>query len=376
MTKGLPTLRRRASPLASPSVQRELLEGLELPMSFPRALERAGLLPLRSMGVGVLQVNVGKLCNQTCRHCHVDAGPDRTEIMPDEVVEAVLGVLESTHIPTLDLTGGAPELHPRFRELVSRAKALGRHVIDRCNLAVLTLPRFQDLPEFLAAHRVEIVASLPHFAKHYTDVQRGDGTFEKSLLALRRLNDLGYGRGGTGLILNLVTNPAGAFLPGPQDALERDWKREMERRHGIVFDRLLTLANMPISRFLEYLQESGNLHRYMDRLVRAFNPVAAQAVMCRYTLSVGWDGTLYDCDFNQMLDLPVAPPAPRTVQEFHLALLERREIALGPHCFGCTAGQGSSCGGAVARQPASVPSHLPGESQGQSAQPGGGDARG
>ncbi len=317
-------------------------------MGFSQALEKVGLFPLRSVGITVLQVNVGKLCNQTCRHCHVDAGPDRTEVMPDAVVEAVLGVLEKTEIPTLDLTGGAPELHPRFREMVERAKGLGRHVMDRCNLTVLTLPRFHDLPEFLAEHGVEIVASLPHFARHHTDAQRGDGTFEKSILALRRLNELGYGREGSGLVLNLVTNPAGAYLPGPQHALEKDWKRELERRHGIVFNRLLTLTNMPISRFLEYLQESGNLHRYMDRLVQAFNPLAAQAVMCRYTLSVGWDGTLYDCDFNQMLELPVAPPAPRTIQEFDAALLEGREIVLGPHCFGCTAGQGSSCGGAVA----------------------------
>lgn len=317
-------------------------------MGFSQALEKVGLFPLRSVGITVLQVNVGKLCNQTCRHCHVDAGPDRTEVMPDAVVEAVLGVLEKTEIPTLDLTGGAPELHPRFREMVERAKGLGRHVMDRCNLTVLTLPRFHDLPEFLAEHGVEIVASLPHFARYHTDAQRGDGTFEKSLLALRRLNELGYGREGSGLVLNLVTNPAGAYLPGPQHALEKDWKRELERRHGIVFNRLLTLTNMPISRFLEYLQESGNLHRYMDRLVQAFNPLAAQAVMCRYTLSVGWDGTLYDCDFNQMLELPVAPPAPRTIQEFDAALLEGREIVLGPHCFGCTAGQGSSCGGAVA----------------------------
>lgn len=268
--------------------------------------------------------------------------------MTDRVVDAFLEVLEKTRIPTLDITGGAPELHPRFREIVTRARALGRHVMDRCNLTVLLAPRFQDLPEFLAENQVEIVASMPHYSRHLTDAQRGAGTFQRSLEVLRRLNRLGYGGENSGLVLNLVANPVGAFLPARQDALERDWKREMERRHGVRFNNLLTLANMPISRFLEYLQESGNLGRYMGKLVSAFNPRAAQAVMCRYTLSVGWDGTLFDCDFNQMLDLPVNHGAPRTIFDFDSAWLERRAIVVGPHCFGCTAGQGSSCGGATA----------------------------
>jgi len=267
--------------------------------------------------------------------------------MGDEVVEAVLSVLEGARIPILDITGGAPELHPRFREMVSRARAVGTHVMDRCNLTILTLPRFDDLPEFLARNRVEIVASLPHFSGRQTDAQRGEGIYEKSILALRRLNALGYGEEGSGLVLNLVTNPVGAFLPGRQDALERDWKRELDRRHGIRFNNLFAITNMPISRFLEYLGESGNLEPYMDRLVKAFNPAAAASVMCRYTLSVGWDGTLYDCDFNQMLELPVTGSVPRTIQELDLAPLARRSIVLGPHCFGCTAGQGSSCGGAT-----------------------------
>jgi len=304
-------------------------------------------MPLQAVGVTVLQINVGKVCNQTCGHCHVDAGPDRHEVMPDEVVEAVLSVLEQTRIPTLDITGGAPELHPRFREMVTRARAMGKHVMDRCNLTILTLPRFDDLPEFLAENRVEIVASLPHFSARQTDAQRGEGIYEKSVLALRRLNALGYGEEGSGLVLNLVTNPVGAFLPAPQHALERDWKRELDRRHGIRFNNLFTITNMPISRFLEYLQESGNLERYMDRLVGAYNPVAASSAMCRYTLSVGWDGTLYDCDFNQMLELPVTGSAPRSILEFDQATLAGRKIVLGPHCFGCSAGQGSSCGGAT-----------------------------
>lgn len=348
MGKALPTLQRRGAELASPMAQRDLLRRLELARSFPAALAESGLLPFQAVGVTVLQINVGRVCNQTCKHCHVDAGPDREEVMSNEVVDAVLSVLERTRIPTLDITGGAPELHPRFREMVFRARALGRHVMDRCNLTVLATPRFDDLPEFLAENRVEIVASLPHFSSRQTDAQRGEGTYEKSILALRRLNALGYGEEGSGLVLNLVTNPVGAFLPARQDALERDWKRELDRRHGIRFNNLFTITNMPISRFLEFLRESGNLKRYMERLVGGFNPVAAASAMCRYTLSVGWEGTLHDCDFNQMLDLPVAATAPRTIQDFDETLLAGREIVLGPHCFGCTAGQGSSCGGATA----------------------------
>jgi radical SAM/Cys-rich protein len=348
MRRPLPTLQRRGNALSFPGVQLEVLSGVGLRQGFHEALQGADLFPLQALGITVLQVNVGKKCNLTCKHCHVDAGPERTEVMPDAVVDQVLAVMEGTDIPTLDITGGAPELHPRFREMVSRARDLGRHVMDRCNLTILLAPRFQDLPEFLAEHQVEVVASLPHYNQGQTDAQRGEGTFRESLEALRKLNGLGYGREGSGLLLNLVTNPVGAFLPARQDALERDWKREMERRHGIVFNNLYTITNMPISRFLEYLQESGNLERYMDRLVSAFNPQAAQAVMCRYTLSVGWDGSLFDCDFNQMLALSVNHGAPRTIFDFDLEALKRREIVIGPHCFGCTAGQGSSCGGAVA----------------------------
>jgi radical SAM/Cys-rich protein len=348
MGRALPTLKKTGAPLAAPAVQRALLDRLSLDRSFVQALKDADLWPFRAVGVTVLQANVGKLCNQVCRHCHVDAGPDRDEVMPDAVVEAVLSVLARTRIPTLDITGGAPELHPRFREMVVRARELGTHVMDRCNLTILTLPRFGDLPEFLAEHQVEIVASLPHYAAHQTDAQRGTGTYEKSVLALRRLNALGYGEEGSGLVLNLVTNPVGAFLPGCQDAVEREWRRQLDRRHGIQFKNLFTITNMPISRFLAFLQESGSLERYMARLTGAFNPVAAAALMCRHTVSVGWDGTLYDCDFNQMLDLPLDDAVPRTIQEFDEALLGKRDIVLGPHCFGCTAGQGSSCGGAVA----------------------------
>jgi radical SAM/Cys-rich protein len=342
----LPTLQKQRHPLASGAAQRRRLAELPLPRSFESALETAGLYPLRPRGIDILQINIGKKCNQTCHHCHVDAGPDRTEMMPGAVIDACLAVLAANRIPTLDITGGAPELHPEFRRIVREATALGCQVIDRCNLTVTRLPNYRWVPRFLAEYRVEVVASLPYFQGRQTDAQRGEGVFDDSIDALRELNELGYGCPGTGLLLNLVTNPVGAFLPPAQASAERDWKRELERRYGIVFNRLYTITNMPISRFLQYLDDKQQTEAYLERLVRAFNPAAAAGVMCRNTLSVGWDGTLYDCDFNQMLDLPVAS-ASRNILDFDAAELATREIALGPHCFGCTAGAGSSCGGAI-----------------------------
>ena len=344
----LPTLQKQRHPLASGAAQQRRLAQVPLALSFEAAVARAGLGPLRATGIGVLQINVGRKCNQTCHHCHVDAGPDRTETMPPEVVDRCLEVLAASAIPTLDITGGAPELHPSFRRIVETARGLGRHVMDRCNLTITRLPNYRYLPGFLAEHGVEIVASLPYFQARQTDAQRGDGVFEDSVAALRELNALGYGVPGTGLVLNLVTNPVGAFLPPAQAAAERDWRRELERRHGIVFTNLYTITNMPISRFLEHLDEKGQTEAYLSRLVQAFNPAAAAGVMCRSTLSVGWDGALYDCDFNQMLDLPLLAGQPKRIHDFDPALLSTRAIALGPHCFGCTAGGGSSCGGAVA----------------------------
>ena len=344
----LPTLQKQHHPLASGAAQRRRLAELPLARTVEAALEGAGLLPLVAAGIDVLQINVGKKCNQTCRHCHVDAGPDRTEMMPPDVVDACLRVLAESAIPTLDITGGAPELHPEFRRIVAAGTALGRRVIDRCNLTITRLPNYRWIPPFLAEHRVEITASLPYFQGRQTDAQRGEGVFDESIAALRELNALGYGHPGSGLVLNLVTNPVGAFLPPDQRAAERDWKQELERRHGIVFDRLFTITNMPISRFLEHLDEKGQAEAYLTRLVQGFNPAAAAGVMCRTTLSVGWDGTLYDCDFNQMLDLPVGGTLPRHILDFDAARLAGRTIVLGPHCFGCTAGAGSSCGGAVA----------------------------
>jgi radical SAM/Cys-rich protein len=343
----LPTLHKRRAPLASAEAQWRSLREVSLDQSFSEALGSADLLPLRPSGIEILQINVGKRCNQTCRHCHVDAGPDRNEVMSDAVVDRSLEVLESEGIDTLDVTGGAPELHPRFREIVERARACGAHVMDRCNLTILLLPNYADLPEFLASHQVEVVASLPHYRARQTDTQRGEGVFDESIQALRRLNALGYGDPGSGLMLDLVANPVGAFLPGNQLALEHDWKRELDRRYGIRFSRLFTITNMPIARYLEWLETSGNLRDYLRRLVDAFNPAAAAGVMCRNTLSVGWDGTLYDCDFNQMLDAPVERTSPQTIFDFDREALERRAIVTGPHCFGCTAGAGSSCGGAT-----------------------------
>jgi radical SAM/Cys-rich protein len=344
----LPSLRARASPLAPPEAQLRALRRLPLAREFDSALDEAGLAPLRPTRIEVLQINVGKLCNQTCRHCHVDAGPDRREVMSRATMEQCVAALGRSGIPTVDITGGAPELNPNFRWLVAECAALGRHVIDRCNLTVLESPSLRDLPEFLAAHRVEVACSLPHWRAPQTDAQRGEGVFARSIAALRRLNEVGYGLGNPDLRLVLVTNPVGAYLPAGQAALERDWKREMARLHGVRFDALYTITNMPIARFLEWLVETGNLAGYMERLVAAFNPHAARGVMCRNLVSVGWDGALYDCDFNQMLELPVDAGAPRHVRDFDLAALEARAIVTDRHCFGCTAGAGSSCGGATA----------------------------
>ncbi len=349
MTVTPPSLLARRSPLAPASAQLHALGALPLRREFADALGASGLSPLRPLGIATLQINVGKLCNQTCRHCHVDAGPDRREVMTRETMELCLRALARTKIPTVDITGGAPELNPDFRWLVEQCRALGRRVMDRCNLTILDVPSHRDLPEFLARNEVEVVCSLPHYRALMTDKQRGDGVYERSIAGLKRLNALGYGDGRSGLELVLVTNPVGAFLPGAQPSLEAEWKRELLRLHGIRFDSLWCITNMPISRFLEWLTESKNLEGYMERLVQSFNPAAAAGVMCRTTISIGWDGTIHDCDFNQMLELPVAASAPRHVRDFDLAALERREIVTGRHCFGCTAGAGSSCGGAVSK---------------------------
>lgn len=344
--KKLVTLSARRDPLASPEHQRAMLRRLPLATEFDDALADIGLWPLRPTKIDTLQINVGKLCNQTCRHCHVDAGPDRREAMSRETFEHCLRVLDESDISTVDITGGAPELNPNFRWFVEECRARGRHVIDRCNLTIMETGAHQDLPEFFAANQVEVVCSLPQYRAFQTDRQRGDGVFAKSIRGLQRLNALGYGNGTSGLKLVLVTNPVGAFLPGDQMALEAEWTRELKARYDIVFDSLFTITNMPISRYLEWLVETDNLESYLETLVKAYNPAAAAGVMCRNLLSVSWEGHLYDCDFNQMLEMPVKGPVTH-VRDFDAAAVQAREIAVGRHCFGCTAGAGSSCGGST-----------------------------
>ena len=346
------SLLRQGHPLSDPRRQLEILETGGQGAPFARTLSSHGLGPLRSEGISVLQVNVGKLCNQTCRHCHVDAGPDRREVMSRETMRACLDLAARAKIPTVDITGGAPELNPHFRWLAAEARGLGAHVIDRCNLTVLLTPGQEDLPEFLAEHHVEVVASLPCYLAENTDAQRGEGVYDRSIEALRRLNRVGYGRPGTGLTLTLVFNPVGPKLPPAQAGLEAAYRRELSARHGVEFTRLFTITNMPISRFLEDLVQSGQYERYMETLIEAFNPAAVAGVMCRTTLSVGWDGRLFDCDFNQMLDLPLASTLPRNIHDLgpdlDLDPLLRRPITTHQHCYGCTAGAGSSCQGAIA----------------------------
>lgn len=334
----IPTLQRRAHLLSDPAEQRRILAALPFPR-FHTTLTTNGHAALRAADrVDVLQINVGRRCNQTCRHCHVDAGPDRREVMPPEVVEACLSLLQQAEIPTLDITGGAPEMHPAFDAMVRRARALGCRVIDRCNLTITQLPNYSYLPGFLAEQGVEIIASLPHYVEAGTDAQRGDGVFAQSVAALRRLNELGYGHPASGLTLNLVTNPLGAALPAPQGALEDEWRRELQERYGIIFTQLFTLTNMPISRYLEYLAGTGELQAYMELLVQSFNPSTLDGLMCRTTLSVGWDGRLYDCDFNQMLDMAL----PQTIFDLTPESLAGRPIRTGAHCYACTAAAGST----------------------------------
>ena len=316
-------------------------------LAFEEKLVQVGRWPLRAAGIDTLQVNVGKLCNQTCRHCHVDAGPTRTEIMTREMAELVVEVLRRHDIATVDITGGAPELNPNFEYLVREARALGRHVIDRSNLTVFFVDGKESLEEFLRDHQVEVTASLPCYTEENVEKQRGKGVFLKSIEALRRLNRLGYGRPEANLKLNLVYNPVGPYLPGPQETLERDYHQHLQNEHGVVFNRLYTLTNMPISRFLADLNRNGKLETYMELLGEKFNPTTIESLMCRSLVSVGWDGTLYDCDFNQMLEMPMNHGLPHHIRDFDAYLLARREIRTGRHCYGCTAGSGSSCMGAL-----------------------------
>jgi len=314
---------------------------------FQQTLHTRGI-ELRHAKTEILQINVGKLCNLTCNHCHVNAGPKRREIMTRETIDRVITWLAQTDIPIVDITGGAPEMIPDFQYLIERLKMLDprRHIIDRCNLTVLLAPDHLELAEFLARHEVEIIASLPCYSAKNVDAQRGNGVFADSIRALLLLNGLGYGTNPK-LPLHLVYNPAGAFLPGAQAELETAYKTELKKHFGIVFNRLFTIANMPIARFAAWLRHHGQYDDYMNLLVNSFNPVTVEGLMCRNTLSIGWRGEVYDCDFNQMLNLQWQNGHPLYLWDIEPAEVENRLIMTGDHCFGCTAGCGSSCGGAL-----------------------------
>jgi len=320
----------------------------ELPL-FKDKIAQTGQFPLRAKTLEILQINMGYMCNQVCAHCHVDAGPDRKEIMNRETMQQCLGVIAQTGAHTLDLTGGAPEMNPDFRWFVEAASAAGvKDFIVRSNLTIIRAnKKYHDLPEFFAKHGVHVVSSMPHYTQGKTDKQRGDGVFNASIEALKMLNKVGYGMPGSDLKLDLVYNPSGAYLPGDQAALEKDFKKALDADFGIQFNALFAITNLPISRFLDYLVASGNFEDYMYALVDAYNPAAVAGVMCTNTLSVSWDGYLYDCDFNQMLGLKVASKA-RHIKNYDTSLLEGREVVISQHCYGCTAGAGSSCQGTVA----------------------------
>ena len=340
--------------LSSSFVQLNVLNGKDISDAkferFSDKLAAQGHRPFKPTEIEIFQLNIGKLCNQTCAHCHVDAGPDKKEenMAMDDLQRCVDIIAATPSIKIVDITGGAPEMHPGFRWFVEQCTALGKEVIDRCNLTIIMAnPKYRDLPEFLAKHKVHVVSSLPYFSKKRTDGQRGDGVFEDSIEALQLLNAEGYGVEGSGLQLDLVYNPSGAYLPGDQATLQAEFKRQLKRRYGIVFNELFAITNLPVSRFLDYLLESGNYADYMAKLIEAYNPATVDNLMCRTMVSVSWDGHLYDCDFNQMLDLKVAHEK-RHIDDWAVGDdLAARTVIVGQHCYGCTAGAGSSCGGTI-----------------------------
>lgn len=315
--------------------------------SFVATMRRFRALPRRSR-TEILQINTGKLCNLTCVHCHVNAGPKRKEIISRETLDRIIDWLKATDIHTVDLTGGAPEMIPDFYYLIERLRALSqvKTIIDRCNLTILNEPGFEDMAEFFARHRIEVVASMPCYCPKNVNAQRGEGVFDSSILGLKKLNALGYGVAPE-LQLHLVYNPNGDFLPPAQKELEADYKRELKNHFGIVFNRLYCITNMPIARFKSWLKNSGRLETYMQLLQDAFNPAAVDGLMCRNTLSIGWQGEVFDCDFNQQLNMQWHNGKPLFLWDINPDDIEGREIAMNDHCFGCTAGEGSSCQGAV-----------------------------
>ena len=348
----LKSLKKRENELANAKRQLELLSGGvfetgELP-KFSAQLEALNQLPLKPKKLEILQINVGYMCNQVCAHCHVDAGPDRKEIMTRETMQQCLDIIKETGAHTLDLTGGAPEMNPEFRWFIEEASQIGvKDFIVRSNLTIITAnKKYYDLPNFFKEHNIHVISSMPHWTKGKTDQQRGNGVFNASIKALKMLNAVGYGMAESKLKLDLVYNPSGAFLPSDQRALESDFKKVLFSDFDIQFHQLFSITNLPISRFLDYLIASDNYEDYMYSLVEAFNPAAVHSVMCTNTLSVSWDGWLYDCDFNQMLELKVNSPS-KHISEFNKEALENRTICVSQHCYGCTAGAGSSCQGTV-----------------------------
>jgi len=348
------SLSRTGNQLSDTFFQLKVLNGKEIvEAQFPRFTDQVaqqGHLPLKPATLEIFQINIGKLCNQTCAHCHVDAGPDKKEEqMTRAHLERCLEIIAAIDtIHTVDITGGAPEMNANFRWFVQEVRALGKKVMDRCNLTIIEAnPKYYDLPDFFAKHEVHVVSSLPYFSKSRTDSQRGDGVFNDSISALQKLNAVGYGMPDSNLQLDLVYNPSGAFLPSGQATLEAEFKRQLKRKFNIKFNNLFAITNLPISRFLDYLIQSGNYESYMQLLVEAFNPETIMGLMCRNTISVSWDGYLYDCDFNQMLDLKVNANNSQHINDFDLQSLQDRSIVLNQHCYGCTAGAGSSCGGEV-----------------------------
>jgi radical SAM/Cys-rich protein len=341
------SLKAKGHDLASGERHIEIFHETQLP-TFAEKISAEGLLPLKPTELNIFQVNVGKMCNQVCSHCHVDAGPDRKEIMTRETMDQCLAILKDSTYTTVDLTGGAPEMNPDFRYFVEEIRKLGKQVIVRCNLTIIVAnKKYYDLPEFFKKHNVEVVSSLPHYTSGKTDRQRGDGVFDASIKALNMLNAVGYGKEGSGLTLNLVYNPSGAFLPGNEQDLERDFKKKLKEDFDIEFNSLFAITNLPVSRFLEYLIVSENYEEYMEQLIDAYNPAAAHNVMCRNTISISWDGYIFDCDFNQMMDLKVDANS-KHISEYNAEALLNRNIIVDQHCFGCTAGAGSSCGGQTA----------------------------
>jgi radical SAM/Cys-rich protein len=315
-------------------------------VSFTEKLKSLNYFPLQPKELEIIQINLGKMCNQVCDHCHVDAGPDRKEIMIVETMKVCLSAIQNSNAKTVDLTGGAPEMNPNFRWFVTELSKLKVKIIVRCNLTIIVAnKKYNDLPDFFKVNNIEVISSLPCYTEKNTDTQRGTGVFAKSIKALKMLNDVGYGKEGTGLKLQLVYNPTGISLPPNQEALEIDYKKRLKEDFDIEFNELYTITNMPISRFLDFLDKSGNYENYMQKLVETFNPKAPEELMCRNTLSVGWDGFLYDCDFNQMLDLKIASVT--HISDFNESLLQNRTIILNQHCYGCTAGSGSGCGGSL-----------------------------